>query len=254
MAFDRRARSMLIGTALVIAAHAALGRGSDDDKRDGQALVEYATRWHAQAGGPASTADTLEVLSLGAVKQEVFSIQYFDLPGPALPEAKRILRQRVSKGEPEWTFKYRAGTPLPSSITACPLAASSKWKDEADVSVFFQALAASGAAPAGPARATASARSFSRSCSVKIASGKPVPLDAVARPCKSTMKRSKFANVNVEEWTLSSGGAVIEVSMKGPDNAATAAAFMSQVFKPLAALPGFAPESASKTEMGSDCK
>ena len=89
---------------------------------------------------------------------------------------------------------------------------------------------------------------------MKIASGKPVPLDAVARPCKSTMKRSKFADVNVEEWTLSSGGAVIEVSMKGPDNAATAAAFMSQVFKPLAALPGFAPESASKTEMGSDCK
>ena len=68
------------------------------------------------------------------------------------------------------------------------------------------------------------------------------------------MKRSKFADVNVEEWTLSSGGAVIEVSMKGPDNAATAAAFMSRVFKPLAALPGFAPESASKTEMGSDCK
>jgi len=225
--------------------------GADIEKASG---IEYATRWDPRVGGPASAEETVKVLGLVAKHREAFEIQYFDLPlaAPA-SDVKRILRKRVSHGKVEWTYKYRGRSELPSNAPPCPLDIAADWKDEVDVSVFFES-AASTAAGSSAARQPTTTRGFSRSCSVKSAEAARIPLGGIARPCSSSMRRVETEKFNIEQWTLPGGSSVIEVSMKGADVPATAEYFFARVVQPLSKVAGFAPDSRSKTEMGSECK
>jgi len=252
----RFAAQLVICLVMLHAADASFAR-SGDSKGAGKeeaAGIEYATRWDPRVGGPASAEETLKVLGLAAKHREAFDIQYFDLPlaAPA-SDVKRILRKRVSHGKVEWTYKYRGRSELPSTGAPCPLGVAADWKNEVDVSVFFEPV--SGSAPgSSAARQPTTARGFSWSCSVKSAGAAPIPLGGVARPCSSSMRRVETEKFNIEQWTLPGGSSVIEVSMKGPDVPATAEYFFARVVGPLAKVAGFTPDSRSKTEMGSECK
>jgi hypothetical protein len=213
--------------------------GANDD-------AEYAIRWSPQQGGPPSASDALKLLRLSATESDTFVIEYFDvlLPGDTPTGFAAIARQRTTKQKSEVTLKYRGPNPLPLTSTLgqwqCPLNGSAEKKEEVDISF-------------GEANETK--RMYSRSCTVKGDASTAIPknLDAKPKGCKSGMTRLKSNDLKAEEWQLSSGAKVIEVSISGKDTQMELETFKRSVVQVLINR-GVTPLDRSKSEMGSKCE
>jgi hypothetical protein len=175
----------------------------------------------------------------------VYSIRYFSSTKTAnTPSANPILRERQGN-KTDVTWKYRSATgwsDLPDGAW-CPLLGKPKPKEEVDITVD----------ETGAIR-----RVYSRSCTSKgnLAAALPAGLLGAQRGCIATMTRRESADETrtVEAWKLSGETAVIlEVSRKGPDTPAAAAAFRTEVVDKLIAA-GAHPLDRSKTELGTECK
>ena len=210
--------------------------------------AEYAVRWTKAAGVPGTLAAVSELLNVRG-KKDGYDVRYFDALRPTDAPAGYdvILRERTKGGKAEVTWKYRrsadsspAASAPPTASWRCPLNHELKRKDETDVSVLA----------AGVAR-----RSFSRSCTAKGPIGVAVTSFAAGQKgCASRMLRreSEDESLTVEEWRLSNGEVVLEVSMKGADTPATLEAFRTQVVRKLLQA-GIVPLDRSKSEIGTQC-
>jgi hypothetical protein len=98
-------------------------------------------------------------------------------------------------------------------------------------------------------------RMYSRSCTVKGDASTAIPknLDAKPKGCKSSMTRLKSNDLKAEEWQLSSGAKVIEVSISGKDTQMELENFKRSVVHGLINR-GVTPLDRSKSEMGSKCE
>jgi hypothetical protein len=207
--------------------------------------AEYAVRWDPRQGGPATPEETLRGLKLEPSAPRHFEVRYFDFTPPPglLPGFDAILRQRLSAGEAEWTFKLRGSSPPPAAPSLrdwpCPLGNTKDRKDEADVTFAEggQVLTA-----------------YSRSCSLSAReAGLPPPaLQARARGCGSTMTRHRAGQLKVELWRMADGSVLLEASRSGRHDPAALQAFERQVLKPLLALQ-VQPLQRSKSAIGGDC-
>ncbi|MGM9488220.1 hypothetical protein [Ideonella sp. YS5] len=208
--------------------------------------AEYAIRWNPKKGGPKSAEEVLAQFQLGHPEEDKYEIQYFDVASPvdAPPGFAPIARKR-SKGEKtELTYKLRGPTVLPMSPSLaewpCPLPSAAERKEEADISFISRHQ---------------SKAVYSRSCTAKSSidgSTFPVPMSATPKGCSSTMRRLKAEGVKIEEWHLSNGAKLIEISQSGRDTHADREAFRDRFVDPLLAK-GITPLDQSKSEMGSTC-
>src|SRR4029450_771081 len=124
------ALKLFVATALGVALGAATTIVAGAEPAD----AEYAIRWNARAGGPASLNETLAILKTHATRPRRFKVDYYDLPPtPTTPPGfSVILRRRVDDAGPaELTWKLRGDRAL--SDWACPLRNSRDAKDEVDV-------------------------------------------------------------------------------------------------------------------------
>jgi hypothetical protein len=208
--------------------------------------AEFAVRWDPRQGGPATPQEVLHALKLPAGTPRHFEVRYFDFRPPAdgPPGFDAILRQRVSDGVTELTFKLRGQAPLPPQPTLkdwnCPLGAARDRKDEVDVSFV------------GAGRVL---KAWSRSCSVESrdATLQPPPaLEARLKGCGSTMTRLTADHLKVEQWQLADGTTLVEASRPGHDTKASTRGFEREVLAPLLAL-GVQPLQRSKSAIGGDC-
>ena len=212
--------------------------------------AEYATRWDPAQGGPKTAASALSGLGLGNSEQDSFEIRYAVLPTPPSmrKDVKVILRERyrTNKSRHELTYKLRSNSPLPTVPSLanghCPAGPGAKApKDQIDVTFSDAAV---------PARA------YSRSCTVESKSAPPpVPaaLQATFAPCTSAVTRLEAGRLKVEEWHLTGGRRLIEVSRTGPDTQVELESFRREVVDPLVKVHQVRPLRASKTETGSEC-
>jgi hypothetical protein len=224
--------------ALMLAA--ALSAGAETGN------AEFAVRWDPRQGGPATPAEALRGLRQEASSTAHFEIRYFDFSPPADVPAgfDAILRERVSGGARELTFKLRGSQPLPARPSlpqwACPLGPTKDRKDEADVSFV------------GTGRTITA---YSRSCSLESRQAElqpPAALQARPKGCGSTMTRLRAGALKVEEWKLADGSALLEASRPGKHSDAARGDFERQVLRPLLAL-GVQPLERSKSAIGGDC-
>ena len=208
--------------------------------------AEYAVRWKPKNGGPKSAEDTLAKLQLDHPEVDRYEVQYFDVASPvdAPPGFTPIARKRSKADKTEFTYKVRGPAPLPSSPSLaewqCPLPSATERKQETDIAFVSRQQ---------------SKTAYSRSCSAKVTSDAiafPVSLNARPKGCTSAMTRLKAKGVKIEEWRLSNGTKLIEVSQSGKDARADWEAFRDQVVVPLLAK-GIKPLDRSKSEMGSTC-
>lgn len=208
--------------------------------------AEFAVRWDPRQGGPATPQDVLQALKLQADAPRRFEVRYFDFQPPAdvPPGFDAILRQRVSGGVTELTFKLRGHAPLPPQPTledwSCPLGATNERKDEVDV---------------GFASAGRVLKAWSRSCSVEThdAALQPPPaLRARLKGCGSTMTRLTAGHLKIEQWQQADGTTLIEASRPGHDTKASTRSFEREVLAPLLALQ-VQPLERSKSAIGGDC-
>lgn len=227
----------LVAAALLAALPAARADAAD---------AEFAVRWDPRQGGPATPQQTLRALKLEAGAPRRFEVRYFDFQPPAdvPPGFDAILRQRVSDGVTELTFKLRGQAPLPPQPTLkawnCPLGAARQRKDEVDVSFI------------GAGRVL---RAWSRSCSVESrdAGLQPPPaLQARAKGCGSTMTRLTSGKLKIEQWQLADGTTLIEASRPGKDSQGSRRGFEREVLAPLLALR-VQPLERSKSALGAEC-
>jgi hypothetical protein len=213
--------------------------GANDD-------AEYAIRWNPLQGGPPSAHEALKLLQLSPTDSDAFVVEYFDvlLPDDAPAGFDAVARQRTTKQKSEVTFKYRGPNRLPVAPTLaqwkCPLNGSAEKKEEVDISF---------------GNANDTKRMYSRSCTVKGDAATTIPktLDAKPRGCKSSMTRLKSSDVKAEEWQLSSGGKVIEISIGGKDTKSELENLKRSVVD-VSITRGVTPLDRSKSEMGSRCE
>lgn len=212
-----------------------------------QADAEYAIRWSPTEGGLSSIQQVSSILSIEG-KKSSYDIRYYEVETPqANPEGfEAILRERVkSTGESDVTFKYRGvgGFPTESEDAwSCPLRNETKRKDEVDISVLAD----------GSVR-----KSYSRSCVSQVGVGRAVPatITLTQKGCSSKMARheSRDKLLTVEEWHLSNGDIVLEVSMNGRDSDDELHVFRQNVVSKLLTA-GIWPIDRSKTEIGTQCQ
>ncbi len=208
--------------------------------------AEFAVRWDPRQGGPTTPQDALRELHLKASAPSHFEVQYFEFtPPPGLPPGfAAILRQRLTGGEAELTFKLRGDTPLPARPTLkqwdCPLGATKDRKDEVDLSFI------------GVGRVLTA---YSRSCNVESRDTQlqpPTALQARPKGCGSTMTRLRAGKLKIEQWRMADGSTLLEASRPGRHSAASMRAFERDVLKPLLALK-IQPLEHSKSALGGDC-
>ena len=170
-------------------------------------------------------------------KVKVFEVEYFDVSTGAAPV---IARRRTQGDTTQLTLKTRiadGGSP----DTHCALGASAQGKTEVDVTMLA----------GGQAK-----RSPSFSCTLDGPRGLAFApeLRAVPKGCVATVRRLRSDDVTIEEWSVRGGARrVIEVSMKGADDAATQRRFADRVVAPLVAAKA-APLDDSKTDFVSECR
>ncbi|MEO8936967.1 MAG: hypothetical protein ABI277_19060 [Burkholderiaceae bacterium] len=207
--------------------------------------AEYAIRWSPKEGGPADLDSASGLLRVDG-KASNYTIGYYEITGFAGGPAgfAPILRERLKGDKADTTWKYRGAATFPpgaSDAWTCPLNKESKRKDEVDVSLLSDASVK---------------RSFSRSCTagVELKKALPAGLTASRKGCSSAMRRreSKDGDVTIEEWRMSNGDVLLEVSAKGRDDSQALAAFRDRFVKPLIAT-GIHPQDRSKTEIGTQC-
>lgn len=213
--------------------------------------AEYALRWVAAAGGPATAVDVAKLLGLSKTAATDFRVSYHmvERPSDAPAGFEPILRvrSRISKsGErrTETTFKYRGGASPPQVALhawKCPLKQEEKRKDELDVSVVST---------------TQANRKFSRSCTAKGLLTEVVAKELKTKPrsCVNdvTQVEAKGAlELDIEEWRVK-GGVVLEVSAKGEATELALQDYIKQVVTPLVKA-GVTPIDRSMTEIGSQC-
>lgn len=238
----RRSRvARFLGTSLLALTFAAQSTEASQ--------AEYAIRWDPADGGPTSAAAALAKFGLADDKPDTFEIRYFTVSAaPDLPLGFKAIireRERTSKQRYELMYKYRGQAPLPanpsSALWSCPVGATDKKKDEVDVS--FRSL-------------TDVARAYSRSCTVEFKDARPViPKTLKAKPadCKNSMTRLKADKLAVEEWHLSNGRTIIEVSRSGAATKEDLEAFRNDIAKALVETHKIKPLATSMTELGSAC-
>jgi hypothetical protein len=201
------------------------------------APAEYAVRWDPARGGPASALGAAAVLGRDVDKVKVFEVDYFDVATGAAPV---IARRRTHGDTTQLTLKTRiadGGSP----DTHCALGASAQGKTEVDVTMLA----------GGQAK-----RSPSFSCTLDGPRGLAFApaLHAVPKGCVATVRRLRSDDVTIEEWSVHGGAQrVIEVSMKGADDAATQRRFADSVVALLVAARA-APLDDSKTDFVSECR
>jgi hypothetical protein len=206
------------------------------------APAEYAFRWDPARGGPDSGSAVAAALGLHVDKVKVYRIDYFDVAGD--PASPAIARRRMNGDKVQLTWKLRrpeGQAAYPASPTACALGAGADGKTEVDVTLLAD----------GQAR-----RALSFSCTLDGAGGLAFApeLHPVARGCVATMRRLRSGDVDIEEWSVHDGAQrLIEVSMKGADDAAAQRRFEDAVVRPLTAAKA-APLAASKTEFVTACR
>lgn len=208
--------------------------------------AEYAVRWNPDEGGPASGQEALNVLGLSREDSDTFTVQYFsvNVRSDAPAGFSTIARSRQKGGKTQLTVKFRGQESLVTlpalSSWNCPLGAGSDKKDEVDISIVKD----------GSVK-----RAFSRSCTLETEGTQGFPDFLAAQPsrCTYTMTRMKARSVKVEEWVLQgSSTRLLEVSMVGPDSAATLQKFQNDIVKSLKSKR-MKPADRSKSEAGSDC-
>jgi len=201
--------------------------------------AEYAIRWNARDGGPASLNETLRILQTRATRVRRFKIDYYDLPSTTTtPQGfSVILRRRVEDGgRAELTWKLRGDRAL--ADWACPLKNSPEGKAELDVT--FR----------GEDKVT---RSFSYSCTSDGPDLAASELSATLRECASEMSRQDAGKLKIEEWRLPGNVVIIDVSLSGKNTPGAMELFRKRIAEPLLAA-GIVPSAESKTELGGRCK
>jgi len=201
--------------------------------------TEYAIRWNARDGGPKTGAAALTALQMRARRTRLLDVSYYDLPPPptAPPGFAAILRRRVEGDrEPEFTWKLRGDRALAG--WTCPLEDARQTKMEVDVTF---------------SGADTVTRTYSYSCT----STRPqIAMPGVAtsrKACTAIVKRWEAGRLNVEEWRLSGGDVIIEVSGKGANTSDATETFRRRVAAPLFAA-GVVPSTQSKTDLSSRCQ
>lgn len=197
--------------------------------------AEYAIRWNPRDGGPQNAVEVLQWLEKKPKEPVHYSVRYFDLPRPAsAPEgASVILRQRSkSGGKTQIRLKYRRPEPL-TSEWGCP---TDEFEQSSEIDVAWL----------GQGQKT----SVSYSCTLK-AESPPAELAARPKPCMAQMTRYEVGGLKVEEWQLSGGDLLLELSRQEQDSPAGRQGFQRLVDQLLAR--GVRPADRSKTELGSEC-
>lgn len=229
----RRGLRWVIGTLAAAAAWVAAAAPSPQ-----VAGAEYAIRWDARDGGPATTEDTAALLGLGTKRTARFSVDYYELPpsSAAPPGFATILRKRVdAAGHASVTWKLRGDRALDK--WACPLRDARDAKAEVDVAF---------------GGADSVLRRYSYSCTSDTPDSAAGLLSAHANGCPAAVTHVDAGRVKVEEWRLPGGTVLLEVSGSGVDTPVALEQFRRQVVAPLLAA-GIRPVLQSKTETGSRC-
>ena len=227
------ASRIAVATALALGAAATLAAGTEP------ADAEYAIRWNAREGGPASLNETMAILKTRATRPRQFKVDYYDLPSAmtAPPGFSVILRRRVEDaGIAELTWKLRGDHAL--TDWACPLHNSREAKAEVDVS--FQ----------GEDNIT---RAFSYSCTSDGPDLAASELSATIKACTSEVRRQDAGKLKLEEWRLPGNVVVIDVSLSGKNIPGAMEQFRKRIAEPLLAA-GIVPSEDSKSELGSRCQ
>ena len=200
--------------------------------------AEYAIRWNARDGGPASLNATLLILKTHATRARQFKVDYYDVPSTttAPPGFSVILRRRTEDAAlAEFTWKLRGDHAL--ADWTCPLRNSKGAKDEVDVA--FR----------GGGNIT---RSFSYSCTTEEPDLAASGLSATLRPCTSEVRRQDAGKLKIEEWRLPGNVVVIDVSLSSKNTPGGMELFRKRIAEPLLAA-GIVPSVDSKSELGSRC-
>jgi len=227
-----RRRVIAVTASLALAASPALAASGEPTS------AEYAIRWNARDGGPATINDTLAVLKSRATRVRQFRNDYYDLPPAtsAPPGFSTILRRHSEDGaETELTWKLRGDRAL--AEWTCPLREAKSGKAQVDVTI---------------SGVDTTTRAFSYSCTSKVPDEEAFALSAKIRSCPATVLRRDAGNVKLEEWHLPGDVLVIDVSMTSEDKPGPMEFFRANVVAPLLAA-GVVPLKESKTELGSRC-
>jgi hypothetical protein len=203
--------------------------------------AEYAFRWDPARGGPDSGLAVAAALGLRVDKVKVYRVDYFDVA--AAPGAPPVIARRRTRGDTtQLTLKTRVAEGADASAPAgCALGDAAQGKTEVDVTLLA----------GGRSR-----RATSFSCTLQGAHDLAFPpaLHAAAKGCVAAMRRLRGDDLDVEEWSVHAGAQrLIEVSMKGADDAATQRRFAETVVAPLLAAKAV-PLAASKTDFVSACR
>ncbi|MEO8345828.1 MAG: hypothetical protein ABI607_09050 [Betaproteobacteria bacterium] len=205
------------------------------------AHAEFAIRWYARDGGPATAEAAMALLDVRARNARHFQVDYYDLPLTlaAPPGFAAILRRREIDGggkHAELTFKLRGDRTL--AQWACPWRNADSTKAEVDFT--FGAAGSVG-------------RAYSYSCSRGDADTAAAALSATRKACSAMVRRWESGQLKVEEWQLPGGALMIEVSGNGRNAAKAVEKFRRRVAAPLLAA-GAIPSTSSKTEIGGRCE
>ena len=210
--------------------------------------AEYALRWDPAAGGPQDAQQVRNLLSLaGAVETSAFEVGYFSvlLPAETPADAAAVVRERIQPGHPaETTWKYRwdaAPAPAVMAGLVCPLKSPTTQKFEVDVTLL----------DAAQVRRT---HAWSCESAASVFDSVPAKLAPMRKGCSSRMQRwhSKAARLKIEQWLLSNGQRVLEVSWTGQDRSQDLERFIQRFARPLLAA-GLHALDRSKTEIGTQC-
>jgi len=230
------------GAALVAC---VLGTHANPTAAAGELEAEYAVRWRASAGVPATPEAVLTALGLKKGKAGNYKVQYFDVDPSAAPMAgfSVVVRERIgTKTDTAWKYRgAQAPSPVDRNTWRCPLSNEDKRKDELDVSIFGD---------------TSTKRTYSRSCTSKQVVGKALPPEIKLKPrgCigEVSLLEAKGSDVSVERWQLKSGAVFLEVSWKGEATPAALESAYASVVRKLVAR-GVQPLDRSMTDIASDC-
>jgi hypothetical protein len=228
----RRALAIAAAAGMAFAGSPALAAAGETK------AAEYAIRWNASDGGPATINAALAILNSRATRVRQFRNDYYDFPQSedVPPGFSTILRRRSEDGAGgELTWKLRGDHAL--AEWSCPLRDAKQSKAQVDVSV--------GAADAWT-------RAYSYSCTSNAPDEEASALSAKLRSCPATVLRRDAGSLKLEEWHLPGDVLVIDVSMTSEDKPGAMDFFRARVVAPLLAA-GVIPLKESKTELGSRC-
>ena len=202
------------------------------------AVAEFAIRWNASEGGPATADAALVILDMRVKQESHFQVGYYDLPATfAVPAGfSAILRWRGENVEhAELTFKLRGNRALEQWF--CPLTNGGSPKAEMDFTFVG---------------ADAPARAYSYSCAGTDAARAAAELSAARKACAASVTRREGSRLKVEEWRLPGNVLMIEESGRSANTAKALEHFRAKVVTPLLAA-GVRPAADSKTALGSRC-